>query len=241
MVKEVDAGEVGDEQISLVPITSPTDRPPCQAKNLANEHVIPIESWSGYFHGAKDDYVFLSAEDGMNGGLGFSVYHGADPTSLFQDAVKFQRDRDRFQSIAGDTPETQAALYTRLYRPLLRTDRGRRLLGAHRRRDASAARDTAGLRRGLSAREAGARDRTMRNRPSQERRLHQAGDRRHEGRRCVAKRDRLRCRGADPATTDVDTAGGWPRGPLACRLTHGPQGGGIGMKTAGVPESSTAA
>jgi hypothetical protein len=114
MVKEIDAGEVGDEQISLVPITSPTDRPPCQAKNLANEHVIPIESWSGYFHGAKDDYVFLSAEDGVNGGLGFSVYHGADPTSLFQDAVKFERDRDRFQSIAGDTPGLRLR-YTRVY------------------------------------------------------------------------------------------------------------------------------
>jgi hypothetical protein len=28
MVKEIDAGEVGDQQISLVPITPPADRPP---------------------------------------------------------------------------------------------------------------------------------------------------------------------------------------------------------------------
>ena len=72
MVKEIDAGEIGDEQISILPLVSPTDRPPCQAKNAANEHVIPTESWSGYFLGAKDDYVFLSAEDGVNGGLASS-------------------------------------------------------------------------------------------------------------------------------------------------------------------------
>ena len=114
MVKEIDAGEVGDAQISLLPIASPTDHPPCQAKNLANERVIPSESWSGYFHGAKDDYIFLSAEDGVNGGLGFSVYRGADPTSLFQDSVKFEHDRVRLQSIAGDAAGLRLR-YTRVY------------------------------------------------------------------------------------------------------------------------------
>ena len=114
MVKEIDAGEIGDEQISLLPIAAPTDRPPCQAKNVANEHVIPAESWSGYFHGAKDDYVFLSAGDGVNGGLGFSVYRGADPTGLFQDSIKFEQDRFRLQSIAGDAAGLRLC-YTRVY------------------------------------------------------------------------------------------------------------------------------
>jgi hypothetical protein len=114
MVKEIDAGEIGDQQISLLPIASPTDRPPCQARNVANEHVIPAESWNGYFHGAKDDYVFLSAGDGVNGGLGFSVYRGADPTSLFQDSVKFEHDRVRLQSIAGDAAGLRLR-YTRVY------------------------------------------------------------------------------------------------------------------------------
>ena len=196
MVKEIDAGEVGDAQISLLPIVSSTDRPACQANNAANEHVIPSDSWSGYFLGAKDDYVVLSAEDGVNGGLGFSVYRGVDPASLFQDAVKFEHDRVRFQSIAGDAAGTQAALYTRLYGSLFGADRGRCLLGAHRRRDASAARDGPGLRRGLSAREAGTCVGTMRDCPPQDCRVHQAGDRRHEGRRRVTERDRLR-RGRD--------------------------------------------
>jgi hypothetical protein len=114
MVKEIDAGEVGDEQISLLPIASATDRPPCQAKNVANERIIPSESWSGYFHGAKDDYVFLSADDGVNGGLGFSVYRGADPARLFQDAAKFDHDRVQFQSIAGDAAGIRLH-YTRVY------------------------------------------------------------------------------------------------------------------------------
>lgn len=114
MVKEIDAGEIGDEQISLLPVTSPTDHPPCQANNVANEHVIPSQSWSGYFHGAKDDYVVLSAEDGVNGGLGFSVYRGADPTSLFQDSVKLAHDHVRFQSIAGEAGGLRLR-YTRVY------------------------------------------------------------------------------------------------------------------------------
>jgi hypothetical protein len=114
MVKEIDAGEIGDEQISLLPIASPADRPPCQAKNAANEHVVPSESWSGYFLGVKGDYVFLSAEDGVNGGLGFSVYRGADLTSLFQDSAKFERDHIRFKSIADEAARLRMR-YTRVY------------------------------------------------------------------------------------------------------------------------------
>jgi hypothetical protein len=114
MIKEIDAGEIGDEQISLLPVASPTDHPPCQAKNVANEHVIPSESWSGYFAGAKDDYVFLSAEDGVNNGLGFSVYRGADPSSLLQDSVKLEHDRVRFESIASDASGLRLR-YTRVY------------------------------------------------------------------------------------------------------------------------------
>src|SRR5262249_7185545 len=92
MVKEIDAGDVGDEQISFLP-----NGAPCQAKNTPNEHRVPGDSWSGYFHGAKDDYVFLSAEDGVNGGLGFSVYHGTDTTSVLQDSAKFDHDRLSFK------------------------------------------------------------------------------------------------------------------------------------------------
>jgi hypothetical protein len=114
MVKEIDAREIGDEQISILPLESATKRPPCQIRNAANERVIPSESWSGYFLGVKGDYVFLSAEDGVNGGLGISVYHGADPTSVFQDSVKFAGNRNHFQSVTVDGGGLRLR-YTRVY------------------------------------------------------------------------------------------------------------------------------
>ncbi len=114
MVKEIDAGEVGDEQISFLPVASPGEKLPCQAKAAANERVISGDTWSGYFLGAKGDYVFLSAEDGVNGGLGFAVYRGADTTSIFQDSVKFDRDRLQFQTVATDGGGLKLR-YTRVY------------------------------------------------------------------------------------------------------------------------------
>ena len=190
MVKEIDAGEIGDEQISLVPVASPTDRPPCQVKNAANEHVIPSETWSGYFQGAKDDYVFLSAEDGVNGGLGFSVYRGADPTSLFQDAVKFERDHILFQSIAGDAAGVRLR-YTRVYTAPCSVQAEGAACWARIAAETHAARASPRLRCRLSAPEAGAREGKMRDRPPQQRRLHQAGNRTHEDRRRLAERHRL--------------------------------------------------
>jgi hypothetical protein len=114
MVKEIDAREIGDEKISILPLASPTERPPCQAANLAAERIIPTASWSGYFLGVRGDYVFLSAEDGVNGGMGFSIYRGADTTSLFQDSVKFDRDRMLFQSVTIDGSGLRLR-YTRVY------------------------------------------------------------------------------------------------------------------------------
>jgi hypothetical protein len=114
MVKEIDAGEIGDEQISILPFSSPGARLGCQAANVSGEIVIPAASWSGYFLGVKGDYVFLSAEDGVNNGLGFSVYRGADPTSVFQDSVKFDGDRTLFQSVAVDGTGLRMR-YTRVF------------------------------------------------------------------------------------------------------------------------------
>jgi hypothetical protein len=114
MVKEIDAHEIADEQISILPLASPTERPPCQARNATNERVIPSDNWSGYFLGVKGDYVFLSAEDGVNSGLGFSVYRGADTNSVFQDSVRFDHDRTQFQSVAVDGSGLKLR-YTRVF------------------------------------------------------------------------------------------------------------------------------
>ena len=114
MVKEIDAGEVGDEQISILPLASPNARPRCQASNAAGESVMPTMNAGSYFLGVKGDYVFLSAADGVNNGLEFSVHRGADPTVLFLDSVKFDRDRTLFQSIAIDGAALRMR-YTRVF------------------------------------------------------------------------------------------------------------------------------
>ena len=73
MVKQIDEGEVGAAQLSIVP-SDALDKAPCQRANMATEKVIDARDWSGYFEGAKGDYVFFNAEDGVNGGLGFAVF-----------------------------------------------------------------------------------------------------------------------------------------------------------------------
>jgi hypothetical protein len=114
MVKEIDDAEVGDEQISLLPITSPNDHPPCRPRNLANERVLPSDEWNGYFLGVRREYVFLTAADGVNSGMGFSVYRGVDTASIFQDSVKYVRNRVLSYSIAVDGNGLRLR-YTRAY------------------------------------------------------------------------------------------------------------------------------
>jgi len=87
MVKEVDEGEVGATQLSIVPIDAGAAKPPCQRPNLASEKVVSPSAWSGYFKGVKGDYVLLDADDGVNGGLGFAVVTAADAKKQFDDSA----------------------------------------------------------------------------------------------------------------------------------------------------------
>ena len=87
MVKEVDLGEPGAEQLSILPIVAGAKRPVCKRENADGELVVQGEDWSGYFWGAKGGYIFFSAEDGWNGGMGFAVFD-ADAKKLFEDAAK---------------------------------------------------------------------------------------------------------------------------------------------------------
>jgi hypothetical protein len=84
MVKEIDRGEKGAFQLSIIPIAA--TEPECDEANIAGEKV--LEEWSGYFKGVKGDYIFLDADDGFNGGFGFAVYHGVDGKKLFDDVAK---------------------------------------------------------------------------------------------------------------------------------------------------------
>jgi hypothetical protein len=83
MVKEIDLGEEGAAQLSILPGRNPD----CAKKNALNEKIISPDEWTGYFGGVYDDYIFFDAEDGWNGGLGFAVFtRGAK--KLFDDVAK---------------------------------------------------------------------------------------------------------------------------------------------------------
>lgn len=86
MVKQVDDGEVGAAQLSIVPL-APGAKPVCQRKNVPGEKVVDPKDWSGYADGVKGDYVFFSADDGVNGGLGFAIVAAGTGKKLFDDAA----------------------------------------------------------------------------------------------------------------------------------------------------------
>jgi len=74
MVKEVDLGELGADQVSILS-TAPRAKPPaCARANAAGERVFPAAAWSGYFLGVRGTYVFLDGSDGWQGGMGFAVF-----------------------------------------------------------------------------------------------------------------------------------------------------------------------
>jgi hypothetical protein len=86
MVKQVDAGEVGAAQLSILP-SDAGRKPACQRVNLPGEKVLDAKEWSGYFNGAKGDYAFFGGEDGVNGALGFAVFAAGDAKKLFDDSA----------------------------------------------------------------------------------------------------------------------------------------------------------
>jgi len=66
------------------------------------------DDWSGYFDGVKGGYVFFSAEDGWNDGMGFAVFTAADAKKVFDDVAK------KWRSIAL-TSSGIAMRYERVY------------------------------------------------------------------------------------------------------------------------------
>lgn len=99
MVKQVDLGEKGAEQLSILPRTKEIQNPPCRRANAKNEIVIDPKAWSGYFDGVKGSFVFLSADDGFNDGQGFAVVNGFDGQLLFTDLARDARKTTPFAEI----------------------------------------------------------------------------------------------------------------------------------------------
>ncbi|MGO9545818.1 MAG: hypothetical protein ACLPPF_13645 [Rhodomicrobium sp.] len=87
-VKQIDRGEVGAEQLSIVPFTPGSAPYKCREPNAGDEKLVDAKDWGGYFKGVKGDYVFFDAADGVNGGLGFAVYRAPDGKKIFEDVAK---------------------------------------------------------------------------------------------------------------------------------------------------------
>ncbi|MGA9672134.1 MAG: hypothetical protein WBQ94_23175 [Terracidiphilus sp.] len=88
MVKQIDLGEEGAEQLSILHISKGEEQPPCRRTNAKDEMVIDSKAWDGYFEGVKGSFVFFNAADGVNGGVGFAIFSGSDGSKIFEDVAK---------------------------------------------------------------------------------------------------------------------------------------------------------
>jgi len=92
VVKQIDTGEVGASELSIAALQG--EPPKCTTK-IAHEVIIAPETWSGYFSGAKGDFVFFDGDDGWNGGMPFAVFSAKTGNKLFSE----NREGDRYEAI----------------------------------------------------------------------------------------------------------------------------------------------
>lgn len=93
VIKQLDAGEVGAEQLAIEPTisagngtTNSNKAGSCNWSKEDEADALPPEMWSGYFAGARGGYAFFTAADGANGGTGFIVVRMNDRKKLAEDA-----------------------------------------------------------------------------------------------------------------------------------------------------------
>jgi hypothetical protein len=108
MVKQIDLGEVGAEEQSII-LLPPGAKPPACETRIKNEIVLKPAEWSGYFDGAKGGFLFYDAGDGSNGGIPFAVF-AKSGKKLFEDS----RQGDGFGAIALESG-TLAVHYRRVW------------------------------------------------------------------------------------------------------------------------------
>jgi hypothetical protein len=107
VVKEIDLGEVGAWQLSVLPANG--QERTCRRANAPDEAIVSQDDWTGYFKGAAGDYILFDAEDGWNGGLGFAVFTPR-AKKLFDDVAK------RWGSITRTAAPSGPALVLRYLR-----------------------------------------------------------------------------------------------------------------------------
>ena len=101
MVKQVDLGEMGADQLSILPETESKAEPPCIRTNARGEMVIDPKTWSGYFEGVKGNFLFFTADDGFSDGLSFGVFSSSDGAKLFEDVAKLDKDTIHFTALVA--------------------------------------------------------------------------------------------------------------------------------------------
>lgn len=90
MVKEYDISQKGANWISFMRLDA-NGHPECTQSHALGEKVFAqeaspkVDEWWGYFTGVKDDFVFLRAADGDNGGIRFVVYDSRTGKKVFED------------------------------------------------------------------------------------------------------------------------------------------------------------
>lgn len=91
MVKEYDISEKGADWISFTRLDANASRE-CTKSHTSGEKVFAKgpsaqeDEWWGYFTGVKEDFVFLHAADGSDGGTRFVVYDSRTRLKVFDDA-----------------------------------------------------------------------------------------------------------------------------------------------------------
>jgi hypothetical protein len=123
MVKQLDFGEKGAEQLSILRYWLKDNKePPCLRANATDEMVIGPREWSGYFEGVKSDFIFFVSADGSDGGSSFAVFDAVDAWKIFVDAEKVTNNATEFTTLAllnHPENENDAVLelrYRRVYR-----------------------------------------------------------------------------------------------------------------------------
>jgi hypothetical protein len=116
VIKQVDLGEIGAEQLSIIPVPKGQAAADCHRENVKSEMVVDAKQWSGYFKGVKGDFVFFDADDGTNNAMGFAVFSGLDGTRIFEDVSAGMRaiELTHAASAASDTASVKLS-YRRTY------------------------------------------------------------------------------------------------------------------------------
>jgi len=101
MVKEWDEREIGDKEISYVPIQGGA-APACRKATLPGEHKLPMDDLTVYFLGYAGGAIFLTDADGANDTIGFYVFDPKTGRKRLTDTIKLD---SKFAGIAaeGDT------------------------------------------------------------------------------------------------------------------------------------------